>query len=134
MMTSLSTSIPAQVAITEYLGQGGYDRHLRQLRTALSHEQRRVRGLVEHHFPAGTRITLPSGGYFLWLELPAAIGAMELHHRAIRSGISTAPGVLFSADRRFVHHLRLNVGHPGDSRVDDAIRRLGQMASQAAKS
>lgn len=128
MMTSLATSIPSQAAIAEYLDQGGYDRHLRQLRTALSQEQRRVRALVEHHFPPGTRITLPSGGYFLWLELPADVDAMEVHRRAIRSGISTAPGVLFSADRRFVHHLRLNVGHPGDPRVDDAIRRLGQMA------
>ena len=128
MMTSLATSIPSQLAIAEYLDQGGYDRHLRQLRSALAREQRRVRGLVERHFPAGTRITLPSGGYFLWLDLPAHVDALELHRRAARVGISTAPGVLFSADRRFVHHLRLNAGHPGDPRVDDAIRLLGKMA------
>jgi DNA-binding transcriptional MocR family regulator len=47
-------------------------------------------------------------------------------------GISTAPGVLFSADRRFTHHLRLNVGHPGDSRVDVAIRALGDIATALA--
>ncbi|SFN15423.1 PLP-dependent aminotransferase family protein [Variovorax sp. OV329] len=132
MMTSLATSIPSQVAIAEYLDQGGYDRHLRRLRTALSREQRRVRGLVQRHFPPGTRITLPSGGYFLWLELPAEVDALELHHRARRAGISTAPGVLFSADRRFVHHLRLNAGHPDDPRVDDAIRQLGHMAAGLA--
>ncbi|MBS0451125.1 MAG: PLP-dependent aminotransferase family protein [Proteobacteria bacterium] len=132
MMTSLATSIPSQVAIAEYLEQGGYDHHLRRLRTALSREQRRVRGMVERHFPPGTRITLPSGGYFLWLELPAKVDALELHRRGRRAGISTAPGVLFSADRRFVHHLRLNAGHPGDARVDDAIRQLGQMAGQLA--
>ena len=44
-------------------------------------------------------------------------------------GISTAPGVLFSADRRFVNHMRLNVGHPGDARIDHALRTLGDMAS-----
>ena len=129
MMTSLGTSIPPQLAIAEYLAQGGYDRHLRQLRTALAAEQQRARRLIERHFPTGTRVTLPAGGYFLWLELPASVDALELHRRAFSAGISTAPGVLFSADRRFGHHLRLNVGHPGDARVDPALRSLGQMAS-----
>ncbi|SCK13598.1 DNA-binding transcriptional regulator, MocR family, contains an aminotransferase domain [Variovorax sp. HW608] len=129
MMTSLATSIPPQLAIADYLAQGSYDRHLRQLRAALSAEQQRARRLIERYFPAGTRVTLAAGGYFLWLELPGDIDALELHHRAMSVGISTAPGVLFSADRRFTHHLRLNVGHPGDARVDPAIRTLGQLAS-----
>ncbi len=109
-----------------------YDRHLRQLRAALAAEQQRARRLIERHFPAGTRVTRPAGGYFLWLELPATVDALSLHHRSMALGISTAPGVLFSADRRFVHHLRLNVGHPGDVRVDDALRRVGELASLAA--
>ena len=81
------------------------------------------------HFPACTRVTQPRGGYFLWLELPPAIDTLVLHHQAMALGISTAPGVLFSADRRFTHHLRLNVGHPGDDRIDAAIRTLGELAT-----
>lgn len=129
MMTSLATSIPPQLAIAEYLSQGTYDRHLRQLRAALAAEQQRTRRLIERHFPAGTRVTRPAGGYFLWLEMPPSVDALELHRRAMAQGISTAPGVLFSADRRFVHHLRLNVGHPGDTRVDAALRDLGHLAA-----
>jgi len=129
MMSSLATALPPQLAIADYLAQGGYDRHLRQLRAALAAEQQRALRLIERHFPAGTRVTRPAGGYFLWLELPATVDALALHHQAMAQGISTAPGVLFSADRRFVHHLRLNVGHPGDARIDDALRRLGELAS-----
>jgi len=128
MMSSLATALPPQLAIADYLAQGGYDRHLRQLRAALAAEQQRARRLIARHFPAGTKVTRPAGGYFLWLELPAAVDALALHHQAMARGISTAPGVLFSADRRFVHHLRLNVGHPGDARVDDALRTLGELA------
>ncbi len=131
MMSSLATAVPPQLAIADYLAQGGYDRHLRQLRSALAQEQQRVRRLIERHFPAGTRVTRPAGGYFLWLELPASVDAMTLHQQAMALGISTAPGVLFSADRRFVHHLRLNVGHPGDPRIDPAVRRLGELAAAA---
>src|SRR5574343_500143 len=132
MMSSLATALPPQLAIADYLAQGGYDRHLRQLRAALATEQQRARRLIERHFPAGTRVTRPAGGDFLWLELPAHVYALALHRAALAEGISTAPGVLFSADRRFVHHLRLNVGHPGDARIDDALRRLGALAAQPA--
>ncbi len=134
MMSSLATALPPQLAIADYLAQGGYDRHLRQLRAALSAEQQRARRLIERHFPAGTRVTRPAGGYFLWLELPPRINALDLHRQAMAHGISTAPGVLFSADQRFVHHLRLNVGHPGDARVDEALRRLGALAGSAMAS
>lgn len=128
MMSTLATAVPPQLAIADYLAQGGYDRHLRALRTALAAEQQRARRLIERHFPAGTRVTRPTGGYFLWLVLPPAVDALALHQQAMAEGISTAPGVLFSADRRFVHHLRLNVGHPGDARIDPALRRLGELA------
>lgn len=129
MMSTLATAMPPQLAIADYLAQGGYERHLRQLRAALAAEQQRARRLIERHFPPGTRVTQPAGGYFLWLELPPQVDALALHHRAMARGISTAPGVLFSADRRFTHHLRLNVGHPGDARVDAALRLLGELAA-----
>jgi len=131
MMSSLATALPPQLAIADYLAQGGYDRHLRQLRAALAAEQQRARRLIERHFPAGTRVTRPAGGYFLWLELPATVDTLTLHQQAMARGISTAPGVLFSADRRFAHHMRLNVGHPDDPRVDDALRTLGELAGAA---
>lgn len=134
MMSSLSTSLPPQCAIADYLAQGGYDRHLRRLRGALAAEQQRVRRLVLRYFPARTRVTQPRGGYFLWLELPPTVDALALHHRAMAMGISTAPGVLFSADRRFTQHMRLNAGHPGDPRVDAAVRSLGEIAAALAES
>jgi DNA-binding transcriptional MocR family regulator len=133
MMSSLATSLPPQLAIAEYLAAGGYDRHLRSLREALSRQRQHALRLIERHFPAGSRVTRPQGGYFLWVELPAAIDALALHREALRRHrISTAPGVLFSADRRFTHHLRLNVSPAEDDseRFDDALRVLGRLAGE----
>ena len=133
MMTSLATALPTQLALAEYLAQGSYERHLRRLREFLTTRRRQALRLIEKHFPPGTRVTRPEGGYFVWLELPANVDALALHHRARARSISTAPGVLFSADRRFTHHLRLNVGHPGEGRVDAALRELGAMATEMAR-
>lgn len=134
MTTSLATALPTQLALADYLAQGGYDRHLRRLRESLSAERRHALRLIERHFPAGTRTTQPEGGYFVWIEFPPSVDALALHHRARAESISTAPGALFSADRRFTHHLRLNVGHPGDARVDAALCTLGALATEMVRS
>jgi DNA-binding transcriptional MocR family regulator len=130
MMSSLATSVPSQLALAEYLEQGGYERHLRQLRQALGDSMARTRLWVQRHFPPATRVSQPDGGYFLWVQLPTSVDTLALHRAALHHGISTAPGVLFSADRRFRHAIRLNVGHPADARIEGAIATLGRLCTQ----
>lgn len=128
LMTTLSTAIPSQLAISDFLQGGGYERHLRQLRLTLAAQQALALELIADHFPAGTRVTRPQGGYFLWLELPAHIDTLQLLRLALAQRISVAPGHLFSADRRFGHCLRLNYGYPGDPRFENALTVVGQIA------
>ena len=132
MMTSLASPIPPQLAIAEYLVQGGFDRHLRHLRGALQTQHTAARTLIERCFPKGTRMTEPQGGYFVWLELPGGVNTLEIHHQAMAQSISTAPGVLFSADRRFTRHLRLNLGHPVTPQIKAALKLLGTLAKAQA--
>ena len=130
-MTSLATAVPSQLAIAEYLVQGGFDRHLRQLRRRLEVQQQAMRAGIERHFPAGTRVSRPQGGYFLWLELPEGADALALHRQALACSISIAPGPLFSADHRLRRGLRLNFGHPPeDTRIAGALETLGQLAGR----
>ena len=137
LSSTLSASSPAQGAIAEYLEQGGYDRHLRRLRETLQTQQDLMANAIAREFPAGTRVTRPQGGFFLWLEMPAAVDALALHRQALARGISVAPGPIFSASGQFGNALRLNYGHLRDEGQADAIRVLGEMAraacSQAAR-
>ena len=66
-MTSLSGSIPVQAALAEYLQEGGYDHHLRSLRLALRAQRDSLFDAVNRHFPDGTRMARPAGGYFVWV-------------------------------------------------------------------
>lgn len=132
LMTTLATAIPSQLAISDYLHRGAYERHLRQLRLTLEAQQQRALRLIALHFPKDTRVTRPEGGYFLWLELPQPVDTLQLHRLALSQRISIAPGHLFSADRRFSHCLRLNYGYPGDERFEDALKTVGQLACALA--
>ena len=125
LTTSLAAAMPSQLALAEYLGQGGYERHLRQLRSALAGQQRRMLAAIEQHFPEGTRVTQPEGGYFLWVVLPEPVDALALHRAALAQGISIAPGPMFSAKREFRNCIRLNYGQDWD---DADVAVLGMLA------
>lgn len=128
LTTTLSASAPAQLALATYLERGGFDKHLRKLRQTLAAQQATFTQAVGHYFPAGTRATRPSGGYFLWVELPEGIDALEIHRHALSLGISVAPGPIFSASRAFTNCLRLNYGHAWDARAEQALATLGRLA------
>ncbi|MGE8304557.1 MULTISPECIES: GntR family transcriptional regulator MpaR [Pseudomonas] len=127
LMTSLCASMPAQAAIADYLQHGGYDRHLRKLRYALEGQQANMLAAISRHFPAQTRVSQPSGGYFLWLELPEQMDALKLFHMALAQGISIAPGPIFSPTRRFGNCIRLNYGSPWHEGAEKAMETLGRI-------
>lgn len=128
LMSSLATPVPMQEGLSDYLRRGGYDRHLRQLRQTLVASRQDVLRSIARSFPAGTRFTQPEGGYFVWVEMPPKVDTLELHRVALSHDVSIAPGHLFSADRRFTHHLRINFGHPDHKAVPAALKTIGHIA------
>lgn len=127
LATTLATSVPAQITLASYLNKGGYDKHLRGLRHTLLLQQIKFVEAVERHFPPGTHLTAPNGGYFLWVKLPDGINSLELHRAALNLGISIAPGPIFSAQKGFTDYVRLNYGHLWNNEIEGAIAALGKI-------
>jgi DNA-binding transcriptional MocR family regulator len=129
---SHSLACPALLgmAVAEFLASGGYDRHLRRLRTAIAGNVERYREGILGAFPEGTRVSFPRGGFVLWVELPAGVDALVLHEQALRRGIVVAPGPLFSARQRFSNYIRISAGTPWSDRISGSIRTLGRLAAK----
>ena len=72
------------------------------------------------------------GGYFLWVQLPDSIDALQVHRLALEQGISVAPGPMFSAQRGFGNYLRLNYGHEWDKGMETAVANLGDIVTGLA--
>ena len=83
---------------------------------------------IRQHFPDGTQITLPKGGYILWVKLPNGIAALKLQQAALTNGINLAPGGLFSNSDEFDQYIRLNCALPMDAELRLAIKTLGELA------
>jgi len=127
MIMNIATPSPTQIALAGFLENGGYDHHLRTVRKIYEGGIARMTDAIMEHFPAGTRVTTPRGGFILWVELPDGIEAMDLYHEARAAGIGIVPGPLFTLSGGFRRNIRLSAAL-WDERVREGIRRLGEMA------
>jgi DNA-binding transcriptional MocR family regulator len=126
--TSATASLP-QMAIAEFLQNGGFDHHLRKMRRFYAAQLELMSNAVTRYFPPGTGMTRPSGGMCLWVELAPEIDALALYQDAMAAKITIAPGPIFSASRKFQNFIRLNCGNPWSESIENAIRTLGALAA-----
>ena len=125
-LSTVGTATPNQMAIAHYLKTGGYARHLRSLRKHLARQTGALAETVADCFPSGTKVSRPSGGFVLWVELPSPFDTLKLYGQALSEGIAFSPGAVFSASGGFGNCLRLNAG-TWNPAVEKAVRRLGEL-------
>lgn len=128
-ITNISGTSPTQLAVAEFLANGGYDRHLRKIRRTYASQMAQMAEAVGMYFPEGTRISRPGGSFVLWVECPGYVYSLELHEKAMARGISIAPGPIFSATGKYINCIRLNAAF-WSNRVEQAIEELGDIAAQ----
>lgn len=126
-LSTVSSAALSQMTIAEFLASGGYDRHLRRLRTVLAERVNTVRQAVARYFPEGTRISRPAGGMLLWIEMPPKTDALKLYRAALAERIAILPGKIFSPSNRFRHHIRINCGRMWNEKHERALVRLGRL-------
>lgn len=127
---TLGTPVILQKTISDFLRDGGYDHHLRSIRRAYQNQLHLFSQAILRHFPAGTRLSRPQGGFVLWLELPAGIDTLTLYTEALKQQINTAPGALFSVKDRYRNCLRMNCGIPWSDVIAHAVETIGALAKQ----
>jgi DNA-binding transcriptional MocR family regulator len=126
--TSGSETVMLQRALADLLTQPGIEAGYRQLRGVVAARVDEARGLISRHFPKGTRVTAPAGGFILWLELPGEIDTVALFEACLDEHICIAPGSLFSATDRFRHCMRLGLGGKWGDAERRALARVGKLA------
>ena len=74
--------------------------------------------------------TVPSGGLFLWVTLPAHLDTAALFPTALEHQVAYIPGVHFAAEGGYTNALRLNYSNASPERIDEGIRRLASVIRQ----
>lgn len=129
MLANVATPSPTQLALAEFLANGGYEHHLRSIRRVYARQSAQMGEAIGHAFPAGTRVSRPQGGFVLWVEMPESVDSLILYGKAKALGITIAPGSIFSVDGKYRNCIRLNAACWSPA-VEAAIGTLGRLASE----
>jgi 2-aminoadipate transaminase len=130
--SDLETSRFIQRTVSEYLDRGHLPEHLNRLRRVYKIRRDAMLGAIGRHFPAGTRMSRPSGGMFIWVELAPHIDTAEILPVAINeSKVAYIPGIAFAANPQSSiqanNCLRLNFSNCSPELIEDGISRLGRL-------
>jgi DNA-binding transcriptional MocR family regulator len=129
LVTNLGTAMITQLALAEFLTDGGFEHILRRARKTYREQTLLMGQALAHYFPEGTKASRPSGGFVLWVELPAGVDGRLLYERALDHGIGIAPGAIFSAQGKYRNCIRLNAAR-WNVDVERAIERIGKIAAE----
>lgn len=126
--TSVCTASPSQVTLAEFLRTGRYDRHLKRLRAAIEKQMQLIQLAIGRYFPPGTKVTRPTGGVVLWIELPGGVDSREYFFRALDLGIGLVPGLICSTFDKYRNFVRLTCSGVWNREIENGIEKLGQLA------
>lgn len=129
MLYGIGSSSPTQLAIAEFLANGGYSHHLRSICRIYEKKVMMMREAIGRFFPEGTCVTSPKGGFILWVQLPDSVDSRCLYWEAKKLGISISPGSIFSVTDHFDNYIRLNAAFYS-KKNHWAVETLGKIISK----
>jgi DNA-binding transcriptional MocR family regulator len=118
LLSQLTTPPPLERAVAHCLERGRLRRHAEQVRQRLDAARLRVARLVEG---AGCRFAAPPAGLFGWVDV--GVDTERLAQPLHDAGWLTAPGALFSAQRRPGSLMRVNFATSQDASFWAALRQ-----------
>ncbi len=122
MLTTVNSSGHIEQVVHGIITDGHYRRHLKRLGDRITQASNTVCALIQKN---GHKLFAePSGGYYIYLELPNCADDIQLARDAAREGIFLAPGSLFTIDKsRGKTGIRVNVSRAADPRFYDFLAR-----------
>jgi len=104
----------------------GYDAHVEQLRAELLERRAIADAAIGKHWPAGLKVSRPSGGFYLWASTPRELRARALLDASERLGASFLFGEAFFANSGGDHYFRLALTAVTRREIPEGIRRIGE--------
>ncbi len=120
-----------QWLVERYLGGDHLEPHLQVARALYAERAAALQEALARHLPEGCTWTRPAGGFFSWVSAPGGVDTVALVPEAQRRGVAYVPGAPFFPGRAEARHLRLSYSRTNPEQIDEGIRRLGCLLSDA---
>lgn len=129
----LQTNTLSQYIIYEYLKTGALDKHLEKVKEVYAKRKNLMVSAMHKYFPKGVKFTEPSGGLFLWVELPHGLNATALLPKAVERKVAYIPGEAFHPAGGGENTMRLNFSKSSEEEIEEGIKRLGELFAETIR-
>lgn len=130
MRDDLQVNNIAQRQVYHYMKDCDFDGHLKTVIEVYRRRRDLMAKCVKESFPEGTRVVMPNGGLFMWLELPESVDTLEIFDYVFQKNIAYVPGQFFSPDGSGRNTMRLNFSTSSEEQIERCIPILGEMVCQ----
>lgn len=127
MRDDLQVNNMAQRQVYHYLKDCDFDGHLKTVTSAYRNRRDIMVKAVRESFPEGTKIIIPGGGLFMWVELPGSVDTLEMFDYVFQKNVAYVPGSFFCADGSKRNAMRLNFSTTSEEKIAKYIPILGEM-------
>jgi len=129
--TDLCGSAFDQVTVEHYFTDTPWQRTLQKF--VKTYKTRRDAMLValEKYFPEEAQWTMPQGGFFVWVTLPAYVDTSSMLADALAAGVTYTPGDGFYPDgKRGKNCMRIAFCYEDPEQIEEAIKRLAAVIEE----
>lgn len=127
----LHTATLSQRATYQLLTKFDYAAHVSMIRDVYAERCQTMLTALGNHMPEGSRWVTPTGGMFVWMQLPGDLDAEALLPQAIARKVAFVPGAAFFAGNVRRDFVRLNYSNQPPLSIVEGMRRFGEVLSAA---
>jgi 2-aminoadipate transaminase len=128
-----------QRIIYEFGRSPAFAAHVERVQAAYRERRDRMVAAVRRRLPE-TRLSVPEGGYYVWLTLPPHVDGDALAACAARVGVNIIAGSKFFAGGEAYpgnrtkpnHHVRLSYSYATPEQIDEGVERLAAVYAPLA--
>ncbi len=129
----LQTSTISMMVVSKFIDMFDLDEHVETVRAVYEHRCNVMMDAMAKYFPKEVKYTVPDGGLFTWAELPDYIDTKVMAADALAQNVAYVSGIGFFPNGNNHHCLRLNYSGMPDERIEEGIKRLGNVIKNNLK-
>ncbi|WP_066187700.1 aminotransferase-like domain-containing protein [Gracilibacillus timonensis] len=122
--TDLHTNSISQHALVHLLQDFDIDQHIQTIRQTYYERMLVMKRLLDEVSIEGLEYTVPKGGMFFWVKLPAYVNTTKLLNKAVAEGVAYVPGDSFYVSNAEQNTFRLNFTNAEPALIEEGMKRL----------
>ena len=128
--TDLQTSNFNQMLVYRFLKGNDFEARLKQIRDTYRARRDTMLAALEEEMPQGTHFTRPSGGMFVWVQMPQGVNAHALLDRCLKAKVAFVPGFAFFPENGMRNTARLNYSNLPPEKIRYGVRVFAQCLAE----